>query len=225
MQQQDGLPVGDASVAGHGEGLGEGQFEDFDVLAVLLQSAAGAGPVGRCVGGGEEVEAFGDGAGAHVGVEDVGERPEGDAELLGALASDGGGRVVRVQQARGGLDEHAVGVVVDVGRVAELAGEQDAAASGVVGQDDGAVAPVVGLALLGLPASVAAAVVEGGAPQDVPALGGEFDVADPDAGVAVQAPPGPVEAGAAAVVGGVGAGAAGHLVSCGVRWGISVTSW
>lgn len=64
---------------------------------------------------------------------------------------------------------------------------------------------VVRLALLGFPPSVAAAVVEGDAAQDVPALGGEFDVADADVGVAVQVASGLVETGASAVVGGVDA--------------------
>lgn len=141
-----------------------------------------------------------------------------------ALAPDGGHRVVRVEEPGRGLDEHAVGVVVDVGRVAELAGEQDAAASGVVRQDDGAVAAVVGLALLGDPAPVATAVVERRAPQYVPALRGEFDVADDDVGVAVQPASGVVEARTPAVVGGVGAGTGAHAASCGVRGGICATS-
>ncbi|MBE1536955.1 hypothetical protein [Actinomadura algeriensis] len=49
MQEQDGFAVGDASVAGHGEGLGEGRFEDLDVLAVLavlFDPAADPGSVG-----------------------------------------------------------------------------------------------------------------------------------------------------------------------------------
>lgn len=171
------------------------------------------------------MEALGDGARAHVGVEHVCERPESDAELFGALAADRGVRVLRVEQSGRRLDEHAVGVAVHVGRVAELAGEQDAAAFGVVGQDDGAVAAVVGLALLALPPSVAAPVVEGGAAQDVPALGGEFDVAYPDVGVAVKVASGEVETSASAVIGGVDTRAARHMVSCGVRPGISATSW
>jgi hypothetical protein len=58
----------------------------------------------------------------------------------------------------------------------------------------------------------------------VPALGGELHVADHDVGVAVRVTPDAVEAGAAAVVGGVDAGAGVHTVSCGVRRGISSTS-
>lgn len=163
---------------------------------------------------------FGDGAGAHVRVEDVGQRAEDDTEFFGRLAADRGVRVVRVEQSGRGLDEHPVGVVVDVGGVAELAGEQDAAACGVVGKDDGAVATVVRLADLGFPASVAAEVVEGGATKDVPALGGQFDVADPDAGVAVEVPPRSVEPCPAAVVRDVHPGAGLHAAPCRSRAGI-----
>ncbi len=118
------------------------------------------------------------------------------------------------------------------------------------GQDDGAVPPVVRLALLGDPTPVAAAVVEGGPPQNVPAAGGELDVADHDTGVPVEIASGAVEVGPAPVVGDVDAGqpvvrqlvvgqlvvgqpvagppprgAGAHASSRAVRPGISVTSW
>ncbi|WP_043632882.1 hypothetical protein [Nonomuraea candida] len=41
LQEQDGLAVGDAPVADHDEGLGEGRFEGLDVLAVRRDAAAG----------------------------------------------------------------------------------------------------------------------------------------------------------------------------------------
>lgn len=83
---------------------------------------------------------LGDGARVHAGVEDAGERAEPDARFFFALAADRGVRVFLVEQSGRCLDEHAVGVPVHVGGVAELAGEQDEAAPGVVGQDDGTVA-------------------------------------------------------------------------------------
>ena len=49
---------------------------------------------------------------------------DGVPGLLLGLAADGGLGVVLVEQAGGGLDEHAVGVLVHVHREAELAGEQ-----------------------------------------------------------------------------------------------------
>jgi hypothetical protein len=52
-----------------------------------------------------------------------------------------------------------------------------------------AVAAGVGLALLGLPPAVPAAVVKGGAPQDVPAVGDDLDVADDHLGVRVRSRP------------------------------------
>ena len=97
-------------------------------------------------------------------------------------------------------------MVVDVGRVAELPGQQDGAALLVVEQDGGAVAPVVGLALLGHPGLVAATVVEGGAAQHVPARRGELDVAHDHAGIPVQIASGLVQPGPAPVIGDVDAG-------------------
>jgi hypothetical protein len=94
-------------------------------------------------------------------------------------------------------------MVVDVYGEAELAGQEDGATGEVVEQDRGPVAAVVGLALLGFPASVAAAIVERRAAQDVPAVGGDLDVADDDIGVAVEAATALVEAGAPAPVGDV----------------------
>ena len=126
------------------------------------------GPVRGRVGRGVEVNALGDRARAHVGVVDVLEFADGDAEFLLGLTADRGFGVLIVEQPGGGFDEHAVGMVVDVGREPELAGEQHSSAVGVVEQDRGAVAAVVGLALLGFPATVAATVVKGGAAQHVP---------------------------------------------------------
>jgi hypothetical protein len=94
-------------------------------------------------------------------------------------------------------------VVVDVDGEAKLAGQEDGAAAEVVEQDHGAVAAIVGLALLGFPASVAAAVVERRAAQDVPAVRGDLDVADDDIGVAVEIAAALVEAGAPTPVGDV----------------------
>jgi hypothetical protein len=77
-------------------------------------------------------------------------------------------------------------VVVHVDGVAELAGEEDGSAAEVVEEDRRTVAAVVGLALLGFPGAVAAAVVEGRAAQDVPAVGDDLDVADDDVRIAVE---------------------------------------
>jgi hypothetical protein len=79
--------------------------------------------------------------------------------------------------------------------------EQDGAAVGVVDQNGGAVAAVIGLALQGLPLSVAPAVVEGGAAQHVPAVGGDLDITDDHVGVAGQVSSSLVEADPAAAIG------------------------
>jgi hypothetical protein len=56
---------------------------------------------------------------------------------------------------------------------------------------------------LGFPGPVAAAVVERRAAQDVPAVGGDLDVADDDIGVPVEVAAALVETGAPAPVGDV----------------------
>ena len=80
-----------------------------------------------------------------------------------------------------GLDEHPVGVAVEVDRQAELAGQQHGAGVGVVEQDDDAVAAVVGLADLVGRRAVAVAVVELGPAQHVPVVRQhvELEVASP----------------------------------------------
>ncbi len=161
-----------------------------------------------------EVQPLRHGAGAHVGVEDVLDLADLDTELLGGLATDRGLRVVAVEQAGGGLDQHPVRVVVDVGRVAELPGQQHGVPLGVVQQDRGPVAPVVGLALLGGPLSVAPAVVQRRTAQDVPSCGGELDVTDHHVGVPCEVTSDLVEAGPSAVVRDVDAGLC-HLDSLG----------
>jgi hypothetical protein len=85
LEEHDGLAVGDAAVADHHESVGEGQFEDFDVLALLLQAATLPRAIGRGVGGGVEVQAIGDRPGTPVGVEDANEFTQPDAEFLAGI--------------------------------------------------------------------------------------------------------------------------------------------
>ena len=94
-----------------------------------------AGAVGRGVGRGEEVQPLGHRAGAHEDVEHVLHLADGDAELLLDLAADGVLRGVVVEQPGGRLDQHPVGVAVDVDGVAELPGEQHGAPLHVVEQE------------------------------------------------------------------------------------------
>ena len=101
--------------------------------------------------------------------------------------------------------------IVDVAREAELPGEQHCPAARVVEHDGGAVAPVVGLALSGLPAPIAAAVVEGGAPQDMPSVGGDLDITNDHVRVSLEVPSNPIETCAAAVVGAIHSDARGML--------------
>ena len=178
----------------------EGQLDHLYLLSLTSDAAARARAVARPVSRRVEVHALGDRAGAHVGVEDVVDPIDEDSELLFGLATDRRLRVLAVEQAGGDLDEHAVGVAVDVGREPELTGQQHVAAVGVVEQDRGAVAAVVGLALLRRPAPIPPAIVEGRAPQHVPAVGGHLHVSDHDVGVAPQVPSLAIEPGAASPV-------------------------
>jgi hypothetical protein len=162
----------------------------------------------RGVRRGVAIEPLGHRARAGPWREDQLDRPDLDAELLGGLPADRGLRVVVVQQAGGGLDEQTVGVAVDVHGEAELAGEQHGLARDVEEQDRRAVAAVVGLPLLGGPATVAVALLEGGPAQDVPAAGQELDVGDDDVRVAGEVAAHPVQAGAAPGVRDVDAGGA-----------------
>ena len=103
-------------------------------------------------------------------------------------------------------------MIVHVGRESELPGQEDGATVEVVGKNHGAVAAVVGLSLLAFPASVSSSVVEGGAPEYVPALRGQFDTPDHDIRIAGQPPSRAIEAGASAVIGDVDAGLPAHAI-------------
>jgi hypothetical protein len=148
------------------------------------------------------VHPLGDRARAHGGVEDVDQVADLDARLLLRLAADRGLGVVLVEQARGGLDQHAVGMVVHVGGEPELPGEEDRAPTRVEQEDRRPVAAVVRLTLLGGPPSVATLDVEGAAAEHVPAVRGHLDVTDDDVGVAGQIPARQVETRPSASVGG-----------------------
>lgn len=110
--------------------------------------------------------------GAHEQVVEVRERDHLDAQLLAGLAADRVLGGVRVEEAGRRLDEHAVGVAVDVGGVAELAGEEDPVRVGRVEEHGRAIPAVVRLALLLLPGSVAEPQVERGPAEHVPASRG-----------------------------------------------------
>ena len=60
LQQHDGLSIGDLAIVGLSQGLGKGQFDGFDVLAVVGKSAAGTGAIAGAVWGGVEMQPFGD---------------------------------------------------------------------------------------------------------------------------------------------------------------------
>jgi hypothetical protein len=94
-------------------------------------------------------------------------------------------------------------VAVDIHREAELPAEQHRASGDVVQQQGGAVAAVVGLALLGDPGPVGSATLQRRPPEHVPAAGQQLDVLDDDVGVAGQVATDPVQAGAAAMIGDV----------------------
>ena len=68
-----------------------------------------------------------------------------------------------------------------IGRIAELPHQQHPGALRIEGQDDRAVAAVVGLARLRLPTPVAAAIVEHRLLQHRPVVGQDFFRADTDA--------------------------------------------
>src|SRR5690606_1070572 len=71
LEEHDGLRVVDPAGADHPQGLAEGQFDDLDVLALLVEAPTLVGAGRGSVGGGVEADAFGDRAGAHVDVEDM----------------------------------------------------------------------------------------------------------------------------------------------------------
>lgn len=169
MQEHDRLRVDDLR-ADVGQCFVEWQFDDFGVLAFVGESCLGAVVGAGLVGAGVEVQFFGHGAGAHVGVEDVLQAAYFDAGLLRCLAAGAVLWTVFVEQTGGHFEQHPVDVAVDVGRVAELAHQHDRARVDVVEQHGRTITAVVGFAVLGGPAAVAVPVLETGAAQHVPVV-------------------------------------------------------
>ena len=124
------------------------------------------------------MNALGDRPWAHEHIKHVVKWADPHPELLVGFASDGGGRVVVVQQSGRRLDQHAVRVAVDIHRKSELPRQQHHTPCVVVEQDGCAVAPVVGFPLLGHPLAVVALVIKSRASQHMPTLRRQLNVAD-----------------------------------------------
>ena len=121
-------------------------------------------------------------------------------EFFTCLAPDRGLGIVVVEQPCSSFDQHPVGMVVDVHRVAELSAEQDGSADGVVEEDRRAVSAVVGLAVLCGPSAVAVQVVERRLAQHMPAARQQLDVANLHARIAGQVATDPIKTDAASTV-------------------------
>ena len=145
-------------------------LDHLDVLALAGQPAAFRDALARAIAAAEEGDALGHRSRAHEVLAQERHRIHAVAGLLLGLAADGGLGVIAVEQPRGGLEQHAVGMAVEVGGQAELPRQQDRVPRLVAQQDRGAVAAVVGLAVLRRPLAVAALDVERGAPQRVPGV-------------------------------------------------------
>ena len=134
----------------------------------------------RIIFGDEEVQDFGDGAGAHEGLEDLADRAEAIAQLLLDLGADSHLGLGVVQQTGRRLDQQVV-IAVQIGRQAELAHQQHGARRRIIGQKHRPIAPVVMLPLLGLPDAVAPFPVETGRLQHIPVVREKPGLMDPDA--------------------------------------------
>src|SRR5690606_16121179 len=88
-----------------------------------------------------------------------------------------GHRIVAVELAGADLDQERL-VLVELGREAELPGQDDGLFFLVVEQDAGAIAAVIRLAQLGLQLAIAAAELEGPAHQPAPTLRQQFAADD-----------------------------------------------
>ncbi len=179
LQQHDGLAVRDLALLHHAHGLLQRQFQHFDVFALVGDAAAFAHARVGFVFGHEKMQPLRDRSGTHVSLVHLAHLLHAVARFLLHLGPDALFGTGAVEQASRRLDQKAV-VAVAVGGKAELAYQHHAAPGTVVQQDGGAVAAVVGLARHGLPAAVAAAVVEGGLLQQIPVMRQGVDALDAD---------------------------------------------
>jgi hypothetical protein len=133
----------------------------------------------RVIGRGEEVQLLSHRTGTHVDVEHVLDITDAVTGLLHGLPANGRLCVVEVEQPGRRLDQIAVGMVVDVGRIPKLLGQQHRSPRKVVEQDRGAVAAVIGLAGLAGPFTVIATVVECRGVRTVPVVTEEANIGHP----------------------------------------------
>ena len=180
LQQHDRLGVDDAAVADHGERLIDRQFQHLDVLALVGDAAAAADLHLRIVFGDEEVQFFGDRAGAHEGFEYLPDFAEPVAGFLLGFRAHPHLRRGVVQQARGRLDQQIV-IAVDIGRITELPHQHHGALREIIGQQRRGIAAVEGLAGLRLPLAVSPPPFEGGVLQRGVVIRKHADVLDADA--------------------------------------------
>ena len=106
------------------------------------------------------MQLLGDRSGAHVGLKNRLWRAHHKARLFCRLTTNAVVSIVTVQQARAGLDQHAVRIAIHVRRKAKLPRQQQRRSRYVIEQQHRAVAPVIGLAVLLLPTAVVALIVK-----------------------------------------------------------------
>ena len=176
----DGAGVADLVGADEVHGFTQGKFENFDVFALLKQTTAEVLALGGAVGREIKVHFFADGAGAGIPFESFLECREREAELVERFVAESDFGIGVVEDAAAALQEAGFGGVAEVDGHAELAGEEDFAGFGVVGQEGNGVAAIEELAFLREPGAVPApnAVahsVEGGPGGAVLGVVNDFD--------------------------------------------------
>src|SRR6185312_2877492 len=104
LQQEDGLGVGDLAGVDHPQRRGEGQADNFDVLAFILQPAAAA--AGWALDEADiKRQALGHRARAHEAVIGLDQPADGEAGLFSRLLAGTGLGIVAVELAGAGLEQ------------------------------------------------------------------------------------------------------------------------
>ena len=181
MQQHDRLAIGNLTALDHRKGVVDVELHQTDLLALLDEAATAMFPSGGIVGRRIEVHTFRHRARAHERVEHVGHLADTVPGFLDSLTTNRRLRIVIVEQPCSRLNEHSVGMPVDIDRVAKLHRQQHCAACNVVQQDGGAIAAIIGLARLGGPRAIRRLIVEGRRVQGVPVVAQQPHVTDANA--------------------------------------------
>jgi len=164
LDEKDGLGVDDLAGPDHSKGFVSVDFDGFDILALRFEAAAAAGAVGLTDGRDVKVNRFGQGAGAGHDLARENEIAEAIAGFLAGFAPHAVFGIAAIEQTGHRLEKKSV-MAGALGGEAELADENELAASTVDQQHRRGVAVIVDLAFEGLPRPVVAPIVEGDARQ------------------------------------------------------------